>query len=171
MATRLFAIVRSLIVSTVFVSIWTWFMPRWLASSRGVTLVPDWNPAAVVLMTIGGLIMLRCVWDFAWTGRGTPAPFDPPRRLVVTGLYRYVRNPMYVGVGIFLIGEALVLPAVRTQMLLMVVTLWFVVTAFVMLYEEPTLRGKFGEDYADYRRHVGRWLPRLTPFDKPEVLS
>ena len=123
MSTRLFAIVRAAIVATIFVSIWVWFMPRWMASSKGAPLTPDWNAAALILMAIGGLIMLKCVWDFAWTGRGTPAPFDPPRRLVITGLYRYVRNPMYVGMGVFLVGEALFLPAVMNAMLLTVVAL------------------------------------------------
>lgn len=116
-------------------------------------------------MAVGAAIMLRCIWDFAWTGRGTPAPFDPPRRLVVTGLYRYVRNPMYIGMAVFLIGEALVLPQVTRAMLIMLGVLALAVTAFVMLYEEPTLRRLFGEDYEVYCRHVRRWLPRLTPFD------
>jgi protein-S-isoprenylcysteine O-methyltransferase Ste14 len=170
MSSRLFVIVRAAIVAAIFVSIWTWFLPRWLAQSRGVALVPDWSVAAILLMAAGGSIMLKCVWDFAWTGRGTPAPFDPPRRLVVSGLYRYVRNPMYVGMGTFLVGEALFLPAVRYPMLITLAVLYVVVTAFVMLYEEPVLRAKFGEDYREYCRHVRRWLPRLTPFDKAGML-
>ena len=121
----------------------------------------------MALMAAGGLIMLKCVWDFAWTGRGTPAPFDPPRRLVITGLYRYVRNPMYAGMGVFLFGEALLLPGVTRPMLAMIAVMWLIVTAFVMLYEEPVLREKFGEEYREYCRHVRRWWPRLTPFDKP----
>ena len=168
MANRLFAVIRSLVVGTIFVSIWTWFMPRWFAASRGVRLVPEPGPAALILMTIGGLIMVKCVWDFAWTGRGTPAPFDPPRRLVVTGLYRFVRNPMYVGMGILLVGEALLLPMILRPMLWMVLTLWIAVTLFILVYEEPTLRHSFGDDYIEYCRHVRRWIPRLTPFDKPQ---
>ncbi len=164
MGTRLFALARAAVVAAVFVSLWTWFFPRWFA---GGDLHPRWAPIPLVLMAIGALIMLKCVWDFAWTGRGTPAPFDPPRRLVVTGLYRWVRNPMYVGMGIFLVGEALLLPQITRQMLIMVVVLWAIVTVFILVYEEPTLRRLFGSDYEEYCRHVRRWIPRIKPFDKP----
>ena len=164
MGTRLFALARAAVVAAVFISVWTWFFPRWFA---GGDLHPRWHVAPIVLMVIGGSIMLKCVWDFAWTGRGTPAPFDPPRRLVVTGLYRFVRNPMYVGMGIFLIGEALLLPEIMKPMFTLIAIGWLFFTAFVMVYEEPTLRSQFGEDYIEYCRHVRRWIPRLTPFDKP----
>ena len=164
MGSRLFALARAAVVATAFVWIWTWFFPRWFASSKGVALVMRPGIAAYALMVIGGAIMLKCVWDFAWTGRGTPAPFDPPRRLVVSGLYRWVRNPMYVGMGLFLIGEALLLPAVTREMLIMATVCWVVVTGFILVYEEPTLRRLFGEDYIEYCRHVRRWIPRLTPW-------
>src|SRR5687767_4478981 len=133
--------------------------------ARGRPLVIEWNIAAIVLMVIGGAIMIRCVWDFAWTGRGTPAPWDPPRRLVIAGLYRYVRNPMYVGMGVFLLGEALLLPEITRGMLIVMAAAWVAVTAFIVLYEEPTLRRLFAEDYQTYCRHVRRWIPRVTPFD------
>lgn len=167
MRERLFAILRASFVATLFVSLWVWFIPRWLA---GGDLHPRWSIPAVVLMFIGGAIMLRCVWDFAWTGRGTPAPFDPPRRLVVTGLYRYVRNPMYVGMGLFLAGEALLLPEIRREMAIVIVLAWVAVTLFIILYEEPTLRRLFGDDYVAYCRSVRRWIPRLKPasFDSHE---
>jgi protein-S-isoprenylcysteine O-methyltransferase Ste14 len=163
MNARLFALFRSLLVSAVFVSIWTWFLPRTFA--RG-PLEPHWNIAAAVLMLLGGAIMLRCVLDFGWSGEGTPFPLDPPRRFVVRALYRYVRNPMYLGMGLFLTGEALLLPAITRQMLIMLGVLVVVVHAFVTLYEEPSLRTRFGDEYVDYCRNVRRWLPRLTPFDK-----
>ena len=166
MHSRLFVLVRSAIVSALFVSIWTWFVPRWIAASRHVVLELHVGIASAILGAIGAAIMLRCVWDFAWTGRGTPAPFDPPQRLVIRGLYRYVRNPMYVGMGLFLIGEALALPMVAREMLLFEALMFGVITIFVMVYEEPTLTHLFGDDYLEYRRHVGRWIPRLTPFDK-----
>jgi len=162
MANRLFALLRAAVVAALFVSLWTWFIPRWLA---GGELHPRWSPAAVVLMAIGAGIMLRCVWDFAWTGRGTPAPFDPPRRLVVTGLYRWVRNPMYLGMAIFLVGEAILLPDIFGAMLLVLAGAWALVNGFILLYEEPKLRELFGDDYVEYCRNVNRWLPRLTPFD------
>ncbi|MFL6244639.1 MAG: methyltransferase family protein [Thermoanaerobaculia bacterium] len=162
MSDRLFAILRSVFFASLFVSLWTWFIPRWLARGE---LHPRWGIPAIVLMVIGGAIMLKCVWDFAWTGRGTPAPWDPPRRLVITGLYRYVRNPMYVGMGTFLLGEALLLPEITRGMLMVMAAAWLIVTAFIMLYEEPTLRRLFADDYEHYCQHVRRWLPRLKPFD------
>ena len=162
MGPRIFALVRSLIVAAVFVSIWTWFMPRWLG--RGAMRV-DLNPFAVALMAAGGAGMLWCVLEFGWRGVGTPAPFDPPRRLVVTGLYRWVRNPMYVSMGTFLVGEALALPDITRQMLIMAALLWGIVTIFIVTYEEPVLRRKFGDDYVTYCRNVRRWIPRLRPFD------
>lgn len=164
MQNRWFAVARAIVVSTIFVSIWTWFFPRWFAMSKHVALEPRVSVASVVLMIAGGAIMLRCVWEFAWRGRGTPAPFDPPRRLVVTGFYRFVRNPMYVGMGIFLIGEALLLPAITREILIMAAVCWALVTAFILVYEEPTLRTSFGDDYREYCRNVRRWIPRLTPW-------
>lgn len=157
---RLFALLRSAFFATLFVSLWTWFVPRWMA---GGPLRPVWSLPAIALMIIGGAIMLRCVWEFAWTGRGTPMPLDPPRRLVVRGLYRWVRNPMYVGMATFLIGEALLLPDVRREMLILLAVLAVVVHAFVYFYEEPSLRRRFGDDYVAYCSKVRRWLPRLQP--------
>ncbi len=163
MNARLFALVRSILIAAVFVSIWTWFLPRSFA--RG-PLEPRWSVLPVLLMVIGGAVMLRCVLDFGWSGEGTPFPLDPPRRFVVRALYRYVRNPMYLGMGVFLTGEALLLPAITRQMLIMLAVLVVVVHAFVLLYEEPSLRDRFGDEYVDYCGNVRRWLPRLTPFDK-----
>ncbi|MEA2465533.1 MAG: hypothetical protein QOJ98_3280 [Acidobacteriota bacterium] len=166
MNARLFALLRSVFFSAIFVSIWTWFLPRGFA--RG-PLEPRWSVAAVALMVLGGAIMLRCVWDFGWNGEGTPMPLDPPRRFVVRALYRYVRNPMYIGMGVFLIGEALLLPAITRAMLGMLAVLIVTVHAFVLLHEEPALRARFGGDYLDYCRNVRRWLPRLKPFGQGRV--
>jgi protein-S-isoprenylcysteine O-methyltransferase Ste14 len=163
MPTRLFAVLRTLIFASLFVALWTWFAPRWMAMAKHVALQPVWG-WSLIPMLIGGLIMVRCCWDFAWTGRGTPMPLDPPRRLVITGLYRRVRNPMYLGMGLFLIGEAFLLPAVTREMLIMTVVLFLAVNVFVMLYEEPVLRSTFGDDYERYKREVGRWVPRRTPY-------
>ena len=166
MSTRAFAIARAPVVAALFVSIWTWLMPRWFASSRGVDLTPHWTAVNIALFVIGGLVMAKCVWDFAWTGHGTPAPFDPPRKLVVTGLYLFVRNPMYLGMGLVLAGEALLWPQIARELVILLIVCWALVNGFVMLYEEPHLREKFGDDYVEYCRHVKRWLPRLTPFDR-----
>jgi protein-S-isoprenylcysteine O-methyltransferase Ste14 len=96
---------------------------------------------------------------FARFGRGTPAPFDPPRRLVVRGPYRFVRNPMYIGAGLALIGVAMFYRA--PQMLVYVAAFWAITHAFILLYEERVLRRLFGREYDEYRRQVRRWLPRL----------
>lgn len=162
MGRKTFALARGLVVAALFVSLWTWFVPQWINGGR---LRPHPNVAAIALMIPGGAIMLWCVLAFAWQGLGTAMPLDPPRRLVVSGLYRFVRNPMYVGMGIFLCGEALLLPSITRQMLMMVVLLWGVVTIFIVTYEEPSLRRRFGADYDTYYRNVSRWIPRLTPFD------
>ena len=140
MGSRVFALARAAVFATAFIWIWTWFFPRWFARSKGVALELRPGVAAIALMIVGGAIMLYCVFAFAWTGRGTPAPWDPPRRLVVSGLYRWVRNPMYVAMGLFLAGEALLLPQIATGLLTVVAVAGVAVTAFVMLYEEPVLR-------------------------------
>lgn len=162
-STRLFAVLRTAFFGTLFVGLWTWLAPRWMAASKQVALRPalGWH---LLPMAIGAAIMLRCCWDFAWTGRGTPMPLDPPRQLVITGLYRRVRNPMYLGMALFLIGEAFFLPEVTREMLIMTAVLFAAVNLFVMLYEEPVLRSKFGDDYVRYTRAVGRWVPRLSPY-------
>ncbi len=110
-----------------------------------------------VVIGIGLAVLLSCVWEFAHHGKGTLAPFDEPRKLVVQGLYRYVRNPMYVGVVLILLGESWFFWSGR---LLLYTSLFFVATnVFVMGYEELRLRSKFGIEYEQYCRAVGRWLP------------
>lgn len=165
MGTRLFELLRALFFSVLFVSLWTYFFPRWFAAGKGVALTFEPGPVAIVLMRIGGTVMVACVWEFWWTGRGTPMPLDPPRKLVVKGLYRWVRNPMYLGMALFLVGEALALPAITREMLTLLAVLAVAVNVFILAYEEPTLRRLFGADYAAYCANVRRWLPRLTPFD------
>lgn len=118
-----------------------------------------------VLLAAGALIYMVCVADFAVRGRGTPAPMDPPRRLVVTGLYRYVRNPMYVGVLAVIMGWA---SLTRSPWLLgygLLVALGF--HAFITLYEERALEKQFGEEYRRYRGAVGRWIPGRPWTDQP----
>lgn len=111
----------------------------------------------LALLAAGALIYMICVLAFAGRGRGTPAPIDPPRRLVVTGLYRFVRNPMYIGVLSVILGWA---SLTRSSWLLayaLLVALGF--HAFITLYEEPALRRRFGADYERYCVAVRRWRP------------
>lgn len=114
---------------------------------------------AVALVAAGTAIYLWCVWDFAIFGRGTPAPIDAPRRLVVRGLYRYVRNPMYVGVLTVISGWVVMFEA--TALLIYALCVWTFAHLFVVLYEERHLGQLFGAEYEDYRARVGRWLPRF----------
>ncbi len=114
----------------------------------------------VILILIGAAVYLRCAWDFTFTGQGTPAPIDPPKELVVRGLYRYVRNPMYVGVVTLLLGEAVLF---GSRALFVYAAVVFVIFhLFVALYEEPVLRRKFGESYLNYCATVARWIPSLS---------
>jgi protein-S-isoprenylcysteine O-methyltransferase Ste14 len=118
--------------------------------------------AGIVVGVVGGALALWCIVAFAVVGKGTPAPFDPPRRLVVQGPYRYVRNPMYIGAALALSGAAIFY---RSIPLLVYLSLFLVVThAFVVWYEEPTLARLFGDDYLAYGARVRRWLPRTRPY-------
>jgi protein-S-isoprenylcysteine O-methyltransferase Ste14 len=161
---RAFAVLRALIIAPLFISLWTFFVPRWIA---GPHAFDNPNPFGWIVVAVGALIAVPCAWEFAWRGLGTPAPFDPPRRLVITGPYRFVRNPMYVGMGLALIGEGIVYPNIRLLMWIMVAVLWLLLNGFIIIYEEPTLRRMFDGDYEKYCRDVRRWIPRLRPFDNP----
>jgi protein-S-isoprenylcysteine O-methyltransferase Ste14 len=120
------------------------------------------NPAhlvGLVCLALGTVLLAMCIWEFARRGRGTLSPIDPPRQLVVHGLYRYVRNPMYLSVTTIVLGEVLL---TRSRGLLLYWVIWFLfVNLFVIGYEEPTLRRRFGSSYEAYMQRVGRWLPRL----------
>src|ERR1039458_6579074 len=117
----------------------------------------DW--LALAPSAVGALILLWCMRDFAVVGHGTPAPIDPPKVLVVSGPYRFVRNPMYWGVELVLLGEAICFRS--TQLVAYAISVGFCVQLFIVFYEEPTLRKKFGASYQEYCRAVPRWIPRL----------
>ena len=114
---------------------------------------------AIPLWLIGGAILLWSFWNFLIEGRGTPAPIDPPKELVAVGFYRYVRNPMYVGVLLILIGHFLWFKNV--WLIVYTAVAFLIVHLFVTLYEEPTLKRKFGAGYEEYLKKVPRWIPRL----------
>jgi protein-S-isoprenylcysteine O-methyltransferase Ste14 len=115
----------------------------------------------IALLVFGVPVLTESIARFVWKGRGTLTPMVPTRHLVISGLYRYVRNPMYVGVIAIIFGEALVLGSGDVLIYAAVVALGF--HLFVVLYEEPTLRRTYGSEYRDYCTGVGRWIPRLTP--------
>lgn len=114
---------------------------------------------AIPLWLIGSLMILRSFWDFTLKGRGTPVPSDPPKELVITGFYRYVRNPIYVGVLLIFLGHFLWFG--YWALLIYTVFAFIGVHSFVVLYEEPTLKRKFGTSYEDYLKRVPRWIPKF----------
>ena len=136
------------------------WLPPLLLDKRRLTMPPSWSTAqfvALIPLALGAAIYLRCLWEFAARGRGIPAPVDHPKELVVTGLYRYVRNPMYLGVLLFLLGEALFF---RYWAFLLYTIAWLgFVHLNILLYEEPNLRRKFGTSYDRYVAAVRRWVP------------
>lgn len=132
----------------VYVPLW---MTRGESIGSGVSLI-----SGLLMFALGGLIYGWCVWDFATFGRGTPAPIDAPKKLVVRGLYRFSRNPMYVGVLTVLLGWVILHPQLDLIVYALVVALSF--NLFVIFYEEPHLHELFGESYTEYRGRVRRWL-------------
>jgi protein-S-isoprenylcysteine O-methyltransferase Ste14 len=121
--------------------------------------------AGALLIALGAGFLLHAFARFVIEGLGTPAPVAPTQRLVVGGVYRYVRNPMYLAVGATIVGQALLLG--QLELLAYAAAFGVVVVCFVRLYEEPTLADRFGESYEAYRRAVPGWLPRLPPWPGP----
>ena len=121
--------------------------------------------AGLALGIAATIALIECFARFALKGLGTPAPIAPTEHLVVTGLYRHVRNPMYVAVVAIILAQAMWFASIGV--LIYAAVVWAAFTAFVMLYEEPTLSRTFGEEYAAYRAHVRRWIPRISPWYAP----
>jgi protein-S-isoprenylcysteine O-methyltransferase Ste14 len=153
-------VLRNVLWTTLFPGTVVGFLPYVILSRRN-----EFSPGHFELTQIVGLVamvlgvgtLLKCIWDFAMVGCGTLAPMDPPRVLVVRGLYRYVRNPMYVGVLTALLGEVLFF---ESRALFQYAMIWLlIVHLFVVLYEERKLRRLFGASYDEYCRAVRRWLP------------
>src|SRR5881396_844326 len=155
------ALVRALTYAALFIGFFLVFVPQRILHATGIVRPPWIGPAQMAgleLVALGGGLAVWCVMTFALVGKGTPAPFDPPRKLVIAGPYRWVRNPMYIGAGLVLVGTALFY---RSEALAaFAAAFWVVVHAFVVLYEEPTLERTFGAQYSDYRNAVHRWLPK-----------
>ena len=135
-----------------------WLLTRWHSDHPRVPAVV----AGGVLVTVGTAVLLDAILRFVVEGRGTPAPVAPTDRLVVGGLYRHVRNPMYVAVLATILGQALLLG--RGVLFAYAAAFWILVASFVRLYEEPTLAHRHGAQYDEYRRAVRGWLPRLRPW-------
>jgi protein-S-isoprenylcysteine O-methyltransferase Ste14 len=143
-------------------------LPWLLTHFRVPPHAPAFKISAAWIVIGAGLVPLfESIVRFIVVGHGTLVPAAPPEHLVITGLYRHVRNPMYVGVMTVLCGEALLLA--RRNMVLLGVLVWVAMDLFVRFYEEPHLMRRFPAEYGLYRRHVRRWLPRLTPWNSPTV--
>jgi len=132
------------------------YIPRAIASDASTPTL--YSSIGFLPIALGVAIYLWCAWDFATAGQGTPAPIDAPKHLVVRGLYRFVRNPMYAGVLLILLGESLAFRSTRILVYAAIVFTFF--NLFVILYEEPALKRKFGSSYEGYLRTVPRWLPQ-----------
>ena len=159
MSRRSWAILSTLLFSILVPGTVAILIPRWLMGGY------VW-PANGLLTWLGSLLSLagaaiyfRCAWEFAVRGLGTPAPIAPTQFLVTTALHRYVRNPMYLGVALAILGQAMIFRSLHVAEYAAVMLL--IAHVFVVLYEEPTLRRQFGESYEEYRKKVPRWWPRL----------
>jgi protein-S-isoprenylcysteine O-methyltransferase Ste14 len=158
--------VASLAVGAAFFALWFWLLPPWLGFHVDTLGASRWRWIAAVPSVIGFAVALRCIWDFGWTGHGTPAPIAPPQRLVAVGFYRYVRNPMYVGFFVGWLSLWVVFGRANLTALTVALVAVVVIVLFVHLYEEPTLRKMFGAEYEEYCKNVPRWFPRMRPWSQ-----
>jgi len=153
-------------VGALFFALWFWLLPSWLGFDVAAVGAARWRWIGAVPSVLGFAVALRCVWDFGRTGRGTPAPIDPPQKLVVVGFYRYVRNRMYAGFFAGWMGLGVVFGRASRGALVVALVAMAAVVLFVKFYEEPTLRKKFGADYEEYCSNVPRWIPRTLAWSR-----
>ena len=157
----MFILARALTYAVFFVGFFLVVLPSRLLSSAGVapsSAAGVWQVAGLSVAAIGSVLGLACIFAFVFVGKGTQAPFDPPRRLVVRGPSRFIRNPMYVGAGAALAGAALFY---RSIALFVYASVFLLVThLFVVWFEEPMLRRTFDGEYDAYCATTGRWWPR-----------
>ena len=156
-----FIILRSIIYVPLFILFFGWIALNVRGFDRQIgALLPLWaRSIGIVFMTVGGILVLTCVAVFIFRGRGTPAVFDPPTQFVATGPYAYVRNPMYIGGFILLVGFGLY--HISISILILSVILLGLFHLFVVFVEEPRLEKTFGESYFEYKKQINRWIPKL----------
>src|ERR1043166_5469826 len=156
----MFVLIRAISYAAIFIAFILVYLPSRFARWSGIVEPARTGAAQIagmILVAVGTVIALWCVLTFVFIGKGTPAPFDPPRKLVIRGPYRFVRNPMYIGAGMTLAGAALFYESLS---IFIYTCLFFLIThLFVVLYEERTLRRTFADDYEEYCRRVRRWWP------------
>lgn len=155
-------ILRSIFYTILMPGTVTILIPYWLVSNEtgwGSSRYQVLGYVGLLPITFGAIGLIWCIWRFYAEGRGTLAPIDPPKNLVVRGLYRNVRNPMYLSVILILTGEAIFF---LSGAVLIEAGIFFIFAhLFVTLYEEPNLRGQFGESYERYTQNVARWIPHF----------
>jgi protein-S-isoprenylcysteine O-methyltransferase Ste14 len=169
MARKVAAIIGSAIFLVIAPGFVAGLAPWWISQWRFENFFPSmplflvvFRFAGGILITLGLIGLLDSFARFAVQGVGTPAPVFPTRHLVVTGLYRYVRNPMYVGVVSAILGQGLIFG--NATLLGYGAIVWLLTHLFVLAYEEPTLKASFGGEYDAFRAAVPRWIPRVTPW-------
>ena len=153
-------LLRALTYATLFVAVFLVVVPRGILTASGYVgsdYVGLWDIAGLAIVALGFALVLWCLVTFAFVGRGTAAPFDPPRKLVIVGPYRFVRNPIYIGAIVTMLGAAMFLWS--GWLALYALAVLIVTHLLVILYEEPHLRRVFGQSYEDYLRTVHRWIP------------
>ena len=162
MVTPMLVLVRALVYSALFTGFLLVFVPARILAATGIAVVPasgPWRAIGMTVTVLGAAIAFWCILTLVVVGQGTPAPFDPPRRLVIRGPCRFVRNPMYLGAGLALFGTAVAFQSVA--LLGYAVAFLLTMQAFIVLHEEPALRQAFGADYIAYSKCVCRWFPRF----------
>lgn len=155
-----YRILRSIIYVPSFILFFGWIADRVRAFDPKIgVILPLWTrPAGILFMIVGGILVLTCVVVFIIRGKGTPAAFDPPTEFVATGPYAYVRNPMYIGGFILLVGFGLYRNSL--SILILSVILIVIFHLFVLFFEEPILERQFGKSYVEYKNHINRWIPK-----------
>jgi protein-S-isoprenylcysteine O-methyltransferase Ste14 len=160
-------IIKTLIFTLLLPGVFLVLVPYFLLSLFGDRFAVDIGrirTIGLIPMLFGVFVYIRCAWSFASLGKGTPAPIDPPKKLVVQGMYKYARNPMYIGVLFILIGEAFFFASLLLSIYTVLMFMCF--HLFVVVYEEPALRAKFGDSYRKYCDSVPRWIPRTEKAKK-----
>jgi protein-S-isoprenylcysteine O-methyltransferase Ste14 len=139
------------------------YIPYWLTRFHIPASEPEWQIVlAATLIAAGAAPAFESMRRFVIVGRGTLVPAVPTERLVVSGFYRHVRNPMYTGLLVVLLGEAILFES--RGLVIYIAAIWLVTHLFVCFYEEPTLTRRYGVEYLRFKKHVPRWIPRLRPW-------
>ena len=150
-------VVRNLLFTVIVPGLGAMWLPWRILTRKGATPKPmSWIALAVI--AIGAVLYFLCLWVFAVVGRGTPGPWDAPRRFVAVGPYRWVRNPIYLAALLVILGESWLFHSFALLKYAVAMAVCF--HLFVIGYEEPTLYRKFGDTYLEYKRAVARWIPR-----------